>query len=141
MTVWWNDGLPFACTQCGKCCHAHGEMTKVYVNYQDRKRLAEHFGVNLANFNRRYTQSEDSGHRSLRFVDGHCIFLEGTVCSVHDAKPTQCGTWPFWQELLVSEETYREDVMDFCPGSNAAGPVVSAASIRQQMEATDEALD
>jgi|FLOH01.1.fsa_nt_gi uncharacterized protein len=141
MTVWWNDGLPFACTQCGKCCHAHGEMDKVYVSYRDRTRLAEHFGVNLASFNRSYTRSEDSGHRSLRFVDGHCVFLEGTVCSVHAAKPTQCGTWPFWEELLVSEETYRQDVMDFCPGSNAEGPVVSAASIRQQMESTEEALD
>jgi Fe-S-cluster containining protein len=140
MTVWWNDGLPFDCTQCGKCCHGRGDVAHVYVNYQERKRLAEHLGISLPEFNKAYTQAEDTGHRTLRFVDGHCIFLDGPTCTVHEAKPVQCRTWPFWDELLESEETYREQVLDFCAGSQVDGPMVSAESIRAQMEATEKAL-
>jgi hypothetical protein len=140
MTVWWNDGLPFACTACGKCCHGRGDVAHVYVNYQERKRLAEFLELSLADFNRIYTRVEDNGHRSLRFQDNHCIFLDGPLCTVHDAKPTQCRTWPFWEELLESEEAYKEQVLDFCAGSNATGPIVSADSIRAQMESTEDAL-
>ncbi len=140
MTVWWNDGLPFACTECGKCCHGRGDVAHVYVNYRERKRLADHLEVSLADFNRLYTRTEDTGHRSLRFVDNHCIFLEGPTCSVHDVKPIQSRTWPFWQELLESEDSYREQVLDFCAGSNAEGPMVTAESIREQLEATDDAI-
>lgn len=112
----------------------------MYVNYRERQALADFLGVDLAKFNKTYTRLEESGHRNLRFVDGHCIFLDGATCTVHDAKPVQCRTWPFWDELLESPEAYRAHVLDFCPGSEVDSPVVSADSIREQMEATEEAL-
>lgn len=140
MDEWWKDGLPFSCTQCGRCCHARGEVAHVYVNYRERQALADFLGVDLAKFNKTYTRLEESGHRNLRFVGGHCIFLDGATCTVHDAKPVQCRTWPFWDELLESPESYRAHVLDFCPGSEVDSPVVSADSIREQMEATEEAL-
>lgn len=139
--AWWRDGLPFACTQCGKCCEARGEVAHVYVGEEDQERLAGHLGLSRRAFLSRYTRSEDGGYRGLRFVDGRCIFLDGTRCRVHEAKPTQCRTWPFWPELLASPEAYREEVQDFCPGSRAPGPVVPAASIARQLEETEQALE
>jgi Fe-S-cluster containining protein len=139
MTEWWNDGLPFDCTVCGKCCHARGDVAYVYVNYRERKALADHIGLGLAAFNRGYTRSDEDGHRTLRFRDGRCIFLDGPTCTVHEAKPTQCRTWPFWEELLETPEAYRAAVLDFCAGSRVDGPLVDAASIRAQMEATEKA--
>jgi Fe-S-cluster containining protein len=115
-------------------------VAHVYVNYEERQRLADFLDLDLATFNRTYTRLEEDGHRNLKFVEDHCIFLEEGTCTVHEAKPTQCRTWPFWEELLESPEAYREQVLDFCPGSEVTEPVVSAESIRAQMVETEEAL-
>ncbi len=136
---WWSEGLPFECTQCGECCHGRGGYQFVYVNDRERKELAEHLGLGAEEFLERYTVFDEDGYPSLRFVDGHCVFLEGTRCRVHEAKPVQCRTWPFWLELLESPETYQREVLDFCPGSRQ-GERVPAAQIRDAVERTEEAL-
>lgn len=136
MADWWKDGLPFACTRCGRCCHARGEVAQVYVNGRERQELADFLGIGRDAFDERYTVLDPGGHRTLRFAEGRCVFLDGTECSVHEAKPVQCRTWPFWEELLASRETYREQVLEFCPGSRS-GPRVPAAEVRRQMEWTE----
>ncbi len=136
---WWADGLPFACTQCGECCHGRGGYQYVYVNEEERRRLAEHLGLGMEAFQERYTVLDEDGYPTLRFQDGHCVFLDGKRCVVHEAKPVQCRTWPFWVELLEDEDTYRREVLDFCPGSRG-GPRVPAERIRAAAEETEAAL-
>jgi Fe-S-cluster containining protein len=29
-----------------------------------------------------------------------CAFLDGARCTVYEARPTQCRTFPFWKENL-----------------------------------------
>ena len=140
MEPWWKDGLRFECTQCGRCCHARGDVAQVYVNRRERAALAGHLGVETREFDARYTRRNADGHVTLRFTDGHCVFLEGTQCSVHESKPMQCRTWPFWEELLESPEAYRQQVLEFCPGSGT-GPTVPAAEIARQMEDTEVAFE
>jgi len=140
MEEWWKDGLAFSCTQCGKCCHGRGEVAHVYVNYAERQKMADFLDIELAVFNRLYTRLDEDGHRLLKFVEGHCIFLEEAVCTVHESKPVQCRTWPFWEELLESKDAYQKQVLDFCPGSDVETPIVPAASIRAQMEETEAAV-
>lgn len=132
MPAWWKDGLPFGCTQCGKCCHARGEVNHVAVNAQEQKDLARHLGLGLREFRKRFTEQDADGYRGLRFEDGHCVFLQGARCSVHDAKPVQCRTWPFWPELLKSRAAYAREVQSFCPGSRS-GTLVPAAEIQRQL--------
>lgn len=93
-----------------------------------------------AAFTRRYTVLTEEGYRTLRFEEQACVFLEGNRCRIHPVKPTQCRTWPFWSELLESEEAYETEVRAFCPGSRS-GPSVPAAEIRRQAAETDRALE
>ncbi len=136
---WWAKGLPFQCRQSGRCCHRRGDIGYVYVNYQERKRLAAHLEMSVEAFTIEFTVSEDDGARVLRFDDERCAFLDQKSCTVHQAKPIQCRTWPFWQETLASEASYQELVREMCPGS-LDGPLVPADKIRRQMEETEEAL-
>lgn len=141
MAAWWNEGLPFACTQSGKCCHARDGYAHVHLNRREQLRLARHLGLPLREFLATYTQTDPDGHVGLRFVNGRCVLLDGAACSVHEAKPTQCRTWPFWPELLRSRAAYDREVRSFCPGSRA-GPIVPGAAIRSQLlqiEAADAA--
>lgn len=132
---WWSQGLPFQCTQCGECCRARGRYRFVYVGLEERRRLARLLGLGTAAFTRLYTEPDGAGYRVLRFVAGACVFLRDNRCGVHEAKPDQCRTWPFWPENLASPARYEREVRSFCPGSRS-GPLVPAGEIRRQLEAS-----
>lgn len=138
MAPWWEGGLPFACTRCGKCCHARGGYDQVFVGPREARALARHLGVGVREFHANFTERSAGGYRTLRFVEGRCTFLREDGCSVHPAKPVQCRTWPFWPELLASRAAYAREVQSFCPGSRA-GDFVPAAEIRRQLRELAEA--
>jgi len=131
--------LPFSCQQSGRCCHQREEYGYVYVNAQEREQIAAELDLSLGEFNKQYTRSEEDGSRVLLFRDRACIFLRDGLCTIHAVKPVQCRTWPFWEELLESAESYEREVLRFCPGSRV-GERVPAAEIRRQMRETERAL-
>ncbi len=133
--AWWSPGLRFSCTQCGKCCEARGEYQWVYVNAAERARLAAFLGLEEQTFLDRFSCLDPDGYRSLRFVEGRCVFLEGTRCRVHPVKPVQCRTWPFWGELLESPRSWREEVLAYCPGSGR-GTRIPASEIAERIAET-----
>jgi Fe-S-cluster containining protein len=107
----------------------HGEgFEYVYSTRKERSALAEHFGLTLRAFEARYCERIE-GHLTFKSRDGGCVFLEGGRCSVYTLRPQQCRTFPFWPELLVSEDTWKRDVASFCPGVGQ-GPLRDANAIR-----------
>lgn len=113
---WYKEGIQFECQGSGKCCTSHGEFGYVYLTYEDRKRLAKHLGLRVGEFNRQYCERPE-GVWQLKETkqNGDCSFLEGKRCSVYEARPTQCRTWPFWPEVL-NAKAWSKEVASFCPG-------------------------
>ena len=140
MRNWWKDGIPFSCTQCGKCCHIRNDMAFVFLNKSERKRLAITKNMSLEKFERTYCLQNKNQDWILKFKSGRCVFLKGKKCSVNTAKPTQCRTWPFWPELLVDKKTFKKEVIDFCPGSRKKTPIVSAKEIKKQIKEIEDAF-
>ncbi len=116
MKPWYADGLRFTCTQCGDCCRSHGEYIYVQVTDEDAKRLARHFGLTVPQFRREYTLPDDELGRVLKFTEGACGFLGEKGCTVYEARPAQCRTWPFWPETL-KKKVWDAEVVPFCPGA------------------------
>jgi Fe-S-cluster containining protein len=113
---WYKDGLRFECTQCGDCCT--GAPGFVWVNQEEIDALAAKVGVSVDEFEKKYVRKV-SGRRSLvEFPNGDCVFFdtEKRNCSVYEARPRQCRTWPWWNSNLESEEAWRE-TCEVCPGS------------------------
>jgi Fe-S-cluster containining protein len=112
---WYADGLRFECTQCGNCCS--GPPGAVWVDDDDVRTLAARFRLSEAQFIERYTRRFGL-RRSLNEVRGEhghdCVFLDRTsrpgkaVCSIYEARPLQCRTWPFWRENIESREAWNE---------------------------------
>lgn len=139
--AWWRERPPsFSCTVCGVCCsRSWSDGGTVLVNEKEVLGLSRLKGITPAEFVERYTvpsvdgpnfsgpvqpsaeAAGGKGHRELRFVpraDGEseqCIFLEGKACSVHEARPTQCRTYPFWPHMLKDRTTF-EAQRERCPG-------------------------
>ena len=84
----------------------------------------------VAAFRARWTK-KDGGHTILRMDGPACPFLEGTKCKVYEARPRQCGSFPFWPENLKTREGWDE-LATFCPGVGK-GDFVPLQAIRAQL--------
>jgi Fe-S-cluster containining protein len=105
----------FECQGCGACCRKRGECVYVYLTLRDRRRLAAHLGLPTRTFTARYTEKDD-GEFVLRQPGEECPFLCGDFCTVYEARPDQCRTWPFWAENL-DPAVWEIEVASFCPGA------------------------
>jgi uncharacterized protein len=116
-TPWYKDGLRFKCTGCGDCCT--GAPGFVWVNQEEIAALAAEVGLDESEFESKYVR-EIGVRKSLKELDDNydCIFLDGKTrkCTVYNARPRQCRTWPFWDSNLRSPETW-EATCEVCPGS------------------------
>lgn len=126
--AWWHEGVRFQCQGSGKCCVSRGAVGYVYLTLEDRRRLAASLGLATGAFTRRYCERVDDQWR-LRDAGPDCTFLKDRRCSVYEARPTQCRTWPFWPENMTAKQW--TSVAAFCPGVGK-GPVVP----RERIEAT-----
>jgi len=135
---WYADGIRFECQRSTKCCVNHGEYAYVYLSRDDETRLAAHFGLERKKFRNRYTETLD-GRRIIRFAAGACAFLVDQGCSVYEARPVQCATWPFWPENL-DEKVWREEIAPFCPGVGQ-GKLWSQADIEEAVARLPEQDD
>jgi hypothetical protein len=59
-------------------------------------------------------QSPDGWRIDVGYEDA-CPFLIDDKCSIHPAKPSQCGTYPFWPEILEYRGAWKEEAKA-CPG-------------------------
>ena len=114
---WYKDGLRFKCTQCGDCCT--GAPGYVWVNQAEVEGIAAELGESDVDaFEAEYVRKIGI-RRSLReFPNGDCVFFDSQKrkCTVYNARPRQCRTWPFWDSNLRSPEAW-DDTCDVCPGS------------------------
>ena len=104
--VWYADGLRFFCTACGACCT--GVPGYVWIGADDAERMAASLGISVRRFKRLYTRKA-KGKLSLKEREnGDCILLKDERCTVYDAKPTRCSTFPFWSEVLGHPDEWKE---------------------------------
>ena len=82
-----------------------------------------------------------------------CIFLDRTtipgkaLCKVHEVKPLQCRTWPFWSSVIESKDTWIEASRgpELCPGigieDSEGKHTYTEVEILDQMNETETWLD
>ena len=78
--------------------------------------LAAHLGIDVTDFRRRYLRKVGGRYCLIDRPNRDCIFLDGGGCTVYEARPTQCRTFPFWPENLASERTWAVVCLQ-CRGS------------------------
>ena len=155
---WFGDGLSFSCTQCGACCS--GSPGSVRFSGEEMHTMASKLGISPEHFQEKYARVETQGEEfrwlelkevptpAVEQPDGtllqsgglDCIFLDRktvpgkAICGVYDARPMQCKTWPFWEEIVEDEESWNEAAsgVEGCPGLGK-GKKYSADEIAQSV--------
>ena len=127
---WYQDGLRFTCTMCGKCCT--GEPGFVWVTDAELAALAKFLGepedVVRATHTRRAR-----GRRTLREkANGDCVFYDRKKgCTVYPVRPAQCRTWPFWESNLETPDDWKR-TCETCPGSGQ-GELIPVEEISRRL--------
>ena len=117
--MWIENGVRFQCEpDCGKCCTSANRDGKVYLEAFDIEALAEHLEMKKHIFAEEFVESENE-HLVLKKTEKRCCFLKDATCTVHEARPVQCRSYPFLpltnfspiqsQSSWISEKNY-------CPG-------------------------
>lgn len=135
---WWSEGVRFECQGSGKCCTSHGEFGFVFLTLKDRARMAKFLGLTTAEFTKKHCEKMGDAFHLIE-IKGQpdCMFLKNKQCTVYEARPTQCRTWPFWPEVM-SPKAWRKEVIEFCPGVGK-GKLWTAEEIQARIAEQTEA--
>lgn len=81
---------------CGQCC---ANQDLVQLTAYELYRLARHLGLDPVEFFNRYCELGSTNltpftHLYIRTNDMACPFLNGNLCSVHEARPYACRAYP-----------------------------------------------
>lgn len=102
------------CTQCANCC----KVATVQLSERDVERLAKALRIPRDRFLAGYTmQSEEEG-LILKRSEAGCVFLDGTACTVYDARPDICQRFPHLvrgEGSIVSRMWQFIDRACYCP--------------------------
>ena len=132
---WYSKGLPFSCTQCGKCCT--GAPGYVWTTEEEIAQMAEFLKFSVQEFKKRYIRR--IGQRlalvERKAADTHsCIFYHNKQCQVYSTRPFQCRAYPFWQENVLSEESWKLAAQE-CEGIHSDAPVIPQKDIEGFLDA------
>lgn len=113
---WFKDGLRFECSQCGDCCT--GAPGYVWVNKDEIEQLAQQVSMSVADFEAKYVRKVGVRKSLIEYENGDCVFFDTVArkCTVYEARPRQCRTWPFWDSNVRTEDAWQQ-TCEVCPGS------------------------
>jgi len=129
---WYHAGLKFTCSQCGDCCT--GAPGHVWVNNEEIAALAKLRGLAVAEFEEQFVRRVGTRKSLIEFPNGDCILFDGQTrkCTVYEARPRQCRTWPFWDSNLTTAADWKQ-TCKVCPGSGQ-GQLHSLGEIEAQRQ-------
>ena len=129
---WYKEGLSFKCTGCGKCCS--GSPGYVWVNDEEIEKLSNFLKISLADLKKKYLIQVGDRYsiRDLKHANYSCVFLKDNQCSVYEARPSQCKTYPFWPGIMKSEKNWIDEAR-VCEGIRDDCPKVTEEEIEEKL--------
>ncbi len=108
---------PSACEACGgKCCR--GESGYIWAKYQEIVDMAAYLEMRVEDFATMYLRKVKHRYslteKRLGEDDYACVFFDETKarCTIYPVRPSQCRTFPFWEQFKQNEQEVRDE----CPG-------------------------
>jgi Fe-S-cluster containining protein len=134
--LWYKKGLKFKCTECGACCT--GTPGYVWASPEEIVEMAQFLKITQEEFLRRYTRQVGGRiallERRQPNGDFDCIFLKERKCSLYQARPKQCRTYPWWNENLTSPAAWQE-AAEICEGiDHPDAPLISLGEIQRKID-------
>ena len=120
MTGFYTSGLNSSCRRCSSCCRY--ESGFVFLSEKDIEKLLAEFKMERSDFINTYCRwvTDLNGKKTLSLKEKSnkdCIFWD-SLCLVYENRPLQCRTYPFWESILSSPESW-DIAATGCPGMDS----------------------
>ena len=120
--------------ECTHCCTMAGN---VFLTEDDVDRIAAHLELTPAEFREQHCLYDDEDLRLAGRSKDPCRLVTATGCSIHEVKPVQCRTFPYWPEYVVNKRSWK-NLGSFCPGIGV-GPIIPVEQVRTDAQETKAA--
>ena len=109
--IFYAQGLKFTCQRCSSCCRYDAGF--VYLSEKDIESLIVKLEIDREKLIGLYCRWVDSwnGSKVLSLkekANKDCVFWETAKgCIVYEARPLQCRTFPFWENIVSSKSNWK----------------------------------
>jgi uncharacterized protein len=101
----------FKCKNCGQCCD--GFPGYVWLAPDEIKKIASFLKIDEKTFLKKYTRQVHHRLSLIELLPNYaCVFLKDKKCTIYPVRPTQCSTFPFWE----NNPAWWESVKKHCQG-------------------------
>ncbi|MEA2050798.1 MAG: YkgJ family cysteine cluster protein [Campylobacterota bacterium] len=104
------------CSSCdGNCCI--GESGYIWINKEEILRLSKHLNITIEELKMKYLfklgYQYSINEKQISKNNYACIFfdMDKKQCSIYEARPKQCRTFPFWDYFKNKIEEVKKE----CP--------------------------
>jgi len=116
----YASGLNFSCKRCSACCRYDPGF--VFLSEKDLEKLSCELKMDNSRFIKKYCRwvMDWQGKEVLSLkekANKDCIFWDSS-CTVYQARPLQCRTFPFWESIAASAQSWEVTACE-CPGINS----------------------
>jgi Fe-S-cluster containining protein len=101
------------CTACASCC----KQATVKLHDRDVERLSRFLRITQRAFLAEYTTISGEG-TILKRTGAGCVFLDGNLCSIYEARPSNCSDFPHLVRGAGSLPSRMWEMVDracYCP--------------------------
>jgi Fe-S-cluster containining protein len=102
------------CTACANCCR----VATTTLQDRDVEHLSKYLRLPRQKFLDEYTQVSEEEGLILKRNENGCIFLDGNLCSIYEARPSTCVDFPHLVRgagSLVHRMWQMVDRASYCP--------------------------
>ena len=133
----YASGLKFSCKRCSSCCRYSPGY--VFLSKKDLGLLAKELKMDNTGFAKTYCRwvpQPGSERLSLKEKSNFDCILWDQGCTVYNARPAQCRTFPFWKTVVASSLAW-ETAAYGCPGINSgklhsSGAIIECIKLREK---------
>ncbi len=121
MSIIKKEGFDFAfdpmgCNDCGgNCCI--GESGNIWISNSEIEKLCKYLNIDIVETFDKYIERRGFKYSikevQLSKENYACVFfdMQKRQCSIYEARPVQCRTFPFWDYFKEN----KEEVIKECP--------------------------
>ena len=105
----------FSCTRCGYCCCEEGY---VYFTEEEIDKASNILNMGRQDFIFSYLEKDEfAEYYHIVEKNSCCSFLIDNLCIIQEDKPSQCSTFPYWDEYMdINGNILKSKFKRKCPG-------------------------
>jgi Fe-S-cluster containining protein len=124
------DNSDFDCQKCSNCCRH--EPGAVFLTEEDVSNILVNLMIPLNDFLKKYCRGLFRNGKNVvalkEKLNFDCILWDNG-CTIYNARPLQCKTFPFWPILVESKENWENEKYR-CQGIGKKGNI----SLKEKIE-------